>query len=157
MTPLEILKAVKGLESNDIYELYRNRGIEIVHKPELFVHSRCEARIISDIFGRTTVFLRMRPGEKPLFEKFILWHELGHVIVKGPPAKRSEAFTAGIISSPDELEPNIFAVLALFRLSKGIQNLYQLSDHQGIPMDVLHSVVGTLNSDPEFMEYLDSK
>lgn len=156
MKPLEIYKAVKELETHDIYKLYENRGIKIVHNPELFTHSSADARIISDIFGNTTVFLRMRTGEMPWYEEFVLWHEFGHLQTGGL-AFKPQAFNSETIRKREELSQNIFAFFGLLYLSRGIQNFEGSSKHLGIPEDVLQTVMDTLTADPEFSEYVFRK
>lgn len=151
--PLEIYKTVKELETHDIYKLYESRGIRIVHNPELFTHTSADARIITDIFGNTTVFLRMRTGEMPWFEEFVLWHEFGHFKTGGL-AFMPQAFNSEAIQKQEELSQNIFAFFGLLYSSRGSQNFEGSSKHLGIPEDVLQTVMDALTSDPEFSEYV---
>ena len=151
--PLEIYNTVKTLETHDIYKLYANRGIKIVHNPELFTYSSADARIISDVFGNTTVFLRMRPGEAPWFEEFVLWHEFGHFETGGP-AFKPQAFNSETIRKEEELSQNIFAFFGLLYSPRGHQSDDGSFDRLGIPEDVLQVVMDALTSDPEFSEYV---
>ena len=155
MKPLQIYRKVKFLESHDIYELYRNRGIGIVHNPDLFVDNTKVARIISDIFGNTTVFLRMRSGEYPMFENFILWHELGHIETYGL-ALDPESYDAKTKNKQREIECNMFAFFGMFYTNR---RLIRSADSKflGMPEDVLENVITTLSQDEEFMKYLDVK
>ena len=153
---LEIYNTVKTLETHDIYKLYASRGIKIVHNPELFTHSSADARIISDVFGNTTVFLRMRPGEAPWFEEFVLWHEFGHFETGGP-AFKPQAFNSETIRKEEELSQNIFAFFGLLYSSRGHRSDDETINRLGIPEDVLQMVMDTLVSDPEFSEYVNQK
>ena len=151
--PLEIYKTVKELETHDIYKLYENRGIKIVHNPELFTHSSADARIITDIFGNTTVFLRMRTGETPWFEEFVLWHEFGHFETGGL-AFKPQAFNSETIRKQEELSQNIFAFFGLLYSPRGHQGSDGSFERLGIPESVLKTVMDTLTSDQEFSEYI---
>lgn len=155
VTPLEIYKTVKGLETHDIYKLYADRGIKIVHNPDLFTYSSADARIISDIYGNTTVFLRMRTGESPWFEEFILWHEFGHFETGGPTFK-PQAFDSETIRKQEELSQNIFAFFGILYSTKNME-FGESTKHLGIPEDVLQSVMDALISDHEFSEYVIQK
>ena len=154
--PLEIYNTVKTLETHDIYKLYANRGIKIVHNPELFTYSSADARIISDVFGNTTVFLRMRPGEAPWFEEFVLWHEFGHFETGGP-AFKPQAFNSETIRKEEELSQNIFAFFGLLYSPRGHRSNDETINRLGIPEDVLQMVMDTLVSDQEFSEYVNRK
>ena len=127
-----------------------------MHNPELFTYSSADARIISDVFGNTTVFLRMRPGEAPWFEEFVLWHEFGHFETGGP-AFKPQAFNSETIRKEEELSQNIFAFFGLLYSPRGHRSDDETINRLGIPEDALQMVMDTLVSDQEFSEYVNRK
>ena len=154
MKPLVIYKKVKELGSFDIYELYRQKGISIFHKPELFVHSNTDARIITNMYGETNVFLNMRTGENPFYEYFLLWHEFGHFLLYGP-AIQPQTFTPTEQDKLIEVDSNIFAFFGLFSSGGSVRTADGGHKHLGIPEDVLETVLTTLTKDNEFVAYMN--
>lgn len=155
MEPLEILKAVKSLESNDIYDLLYSRGVDISYDPNGFCFTNKDARIITNTFGQTTIFLKLRPGENPKYEIYLLWHEFGHMIVEGrmPGYRHHSLETSG---KAGELDADIFASLALIQNMEEIttNDIEALANEIGAPYDVLDDVIITLALDIDFMDYI---
>lgn len=154
MKPLEIYRKVKELETFDIFELYRQKGISIFHKPELFVHSNTDARIITNIYGRTVVFLNMRSGENPFYEHFLLWHEYGHYLFNEM-AIQPQKFTRSEQGKLIEVDSNIFAFFGLSNSAGSIHTAEGGRKHLGIPEDVLETVMTKLTTDQEFVDYMN--
>ncbi len=154
MTFTETLQLVKKLESDDIYVLLENRGVYIEHCPELFTATKCDARIITNTLGNTGIFLRLRPGEDPLYENYILWHELGHLENEGY-SVRYRSFDKSTASLEAETDANAFAFLALIsKMSAVPDNLYELARKIGMPYLMLSDLMRTMRSDPEFINYI---
>lgn len=153
----EILQLVKNLESDDIYELLNNRGVVIEHRPELFTCSKSDARIITSVLGNTCIFLRLRSGENPQYENYILWHELGHLETEGKSAV-SRAFSENTSNQQEEIEANAFAFLALISQSKVLTpSWYELAKKIGMPYLMLSELMNTMHNDPEFIDYISRK
>ena len=128
----EILQLVKNLESDDIYELLNNRGVVIEHRPELFTCSKSDARIITSVLGNTCIFLRLRSGENPQYENYILWHELGHYILHYHPTLKMN-YRLTTYRELLEQEANLFAVF-------GVLVGEDLTDTHGIDAAIRHGV-----------------
>lgn len=153
----EILQKVKGLESDDIYELLNNRGVVIQHRPDLFIYSDSDARIITNPLGDTWIFLRLRPGESPQYENFILWHELGHLVMEGKSAV-SRSFSQNTSHQQGEIEANTFALLALISQRKSTpSNWYELAHKIGMPYLMLSELMNSMRKDSEFINYISRK
>lgn len=154
MTFTETLQLVKQLESEDIYELLENRGVYIEHRPDLFTASRSDARIITNTLGRTCIFLRLRPGEDPLYENYILWHELGHLENEGY-SVQFRSFSQDTASLETEKDANVFAFLALVsKITAVPDNLYELARRIGMPYLMLSELMYSMRNDAEFMNYI---
>ena len=157
MQSTEIIEQIKKLESSDIYELLNNRGIHIVHRPDLFTFTNSDARIITDIYGNTWIFLSFADGENPVFENFVLWHELGHIETRGR-SVTSRAFDYSTHDHEEEVEANTFAFLALISKMKKIPScMMELAHVTGIPYIVLSELMSRLRRDEAFMNYLMRK
>lgn len=157
MQSTEIIEKIKSLESTDIYELLNNRGIHIVHRPDLFTFTNSDARIITDIYGSTWIFLSFADGENPVFENFVLWHELGHIETRGR-SVISRAFDYSTHDHEEEVEANTFAFLALISKMKKIPScMMELAHVTGIPYIVLSELMSRLRRDEAFMNYLMRK
>lgn len=155
MKPLDILRAVNSLESHDIYELLYRRNVDIKYAPEAFCYTNKDARIITNASGATTIFLRMRAGEQPKYEVYLLWHELGHLITDGlSPGYRHHSLDTS--DEATEREADIFASLGLIQNKSKIitDDVEALAEEIGAPYDVLDDVLFTLALDIEFMDYL---
>lgn len=155
MKPLEILEAVKSLESNDIYDLLYRRGVDIKYDPEGFSFTNKDARIITNTFGQTAIFLKLRPGENPKYEVYLLWHEFGHMIVDGrQPGCRHHSLATS--DKAEERDADIFASLALIQNTQEIttNDIEALANEIGAPYDVLDDVIITLALDIDFMDYI---
>lgn len=145
---------VKELGPVDIYDLYCRCGILIFHQPELFVHSDTDARIITNMYGDTSVFLNMRTGENPFYECFLLWHEFGHYMLNEM-AIQPRSFNLAEQEKLIEVDSNIFAFFGLF--SSG--NFIKTADgyrYPGMPDDVLDMVITILKEDAEFVAYMNN-
>ena len=154
MTFTETLQLVKTLESEDIYTLLENRGVHIEHRPDLFTASKCDARIITNTLGSTCIFLRLRPGEDPLYENYILWHELGHLENEGY-SVRYRTFNQETACEESETDANVFAFLALVsKISAVPDSLYELAHKIGMPYLLLADLMQAMRSDPEFINYV---
>lgn len=155
MKVLDIIAKVKSLESNDIYVLLEKRGVDIYHSPELFNYTDSTARIITDLNGYTSLFLRLRDGENPDLERFILWHELGHIEIEGkqtvPRTYNSETY-----KKSNEADVNIFAFFGLIRSNASISTYSTGSLHEklGIPISISRFIMNRLAQDREFMHYI---
>ena len=157
MDTLHIYSLVKNLESYDIYTLLKNRGIAIYHKPEMFRCLPSDARIITDLYGNTSIFLRFRPGEKPRYEVFILWHELGHIEVEGR-MPYSRSYNLSTHSANDEADSNLFAFFGTTRSHSKLSDTSEdIASQLGMPMVILESVMNRINNDEEFMNYLNEE
>lgn len=153
----ETLRLVKSLESNDIYELLENRGVHIVHSPELFTASKSDARIITSLLGNTWIFLRLRSGEDPVYENYILWHELGHLETEGYSA-RSRSFSLSTSHRENEVSANAFAFLAIVSGMANVPpSLYELAHKIGMPYLMLSELMAAMRNDQEFMHYIYDK
>lgn len=157
MQSTEIIEKIKHLESHDIYELLNNRGIHIEHRPDLFIYTSSYARIITDIYGNTWIFLSFADGEYPVFENFILWHELGHIETRGR-SSATRAFDHSTHGDEEEVEANTFAFLALVSRMKRIPScMMDLAHATGMPYIVLSELMNRLRRDEAFMGYLVRK
>lgn len=158
MKILDIIAKVKNLESKDIYVLLERRGVDIYHRPELFHSTNSAARIITDLNGYTSLFLRMRDGEDPDLEHFILWHELGHIEIEGKQtAPRS--YSIDTYRKSDEADVNIFAFFGMIRSKDSISSydLGSLHEKLGIPISISRFIMNRLSQDSEFMDYIGRK
>ena len=156
MDVLDIYLKVKSLESKDIYLLLESRGVNIFHTPELFKHTESKGRIITDLFGNTSVFLRFNDGEAPFLENFILWHELGHFETEGIDFM-TRSFNFETFTEESESDSNVFAFFGIMN-SMSTKDV-SFVDHAlkaGIPMNIAMDCVHRVRQSERFIAYLNA-
>lgn len=154
MDVLDIYLCVKHLESKDIYLLLESRGVNIFHTPELFKHTKTKGRIITDIFGNTSIFLRFKDGEEPYLENFILWHELGHLETEGI-NYRPRSFNLETFSEDSESDSNVFAIFGILNSrSTPSSSPVDIAVKNGVPLSLVMDCFRRVRQDDEFMGYI---
>lgn len=154
MEILDIYFKVKDLESKNIYLLLEQRGVNIFHTPRLFGCNDSKGRIITDIFGNTSIFLRFNSGEQPDLERFILWHELGHLETEGI-TFRPRSFDPMTFRERDESDPNVFAIFGILHwMNDPSIAPVDLADQLGIPFPIVMNCYNRIRQDEEFMAYI---
>lgn len=155
MEVLDIYFKVKNLESNDIYTLLESRGVNIFHTPELFRNSNSKGRIITDIFGNTSIFLRFKDGENPYLERFILWHELGHLETEGI-SPMARAFNLDYYREEDESDQNVFALFCILNDHNALDiSPVELAEKTGVPFSIILNCYNRIRQDEKFMAYIN--
>ncbi len=133
------------------------RGIVVYHQPELFKNTNKDARIITSPMGNTGIFLNLYDGENPAYERFLLWHEIGHIETDGLSIK-GRFFSASERSKAEEISANIFAFVALVQQQRIIpDNWYELSKKIGMPYLVLSELMMVMQKDHDFIQYLNKQ
>lgn len=107
--------------------------------------------------GNTGIFLNLYDGENPAYERFLLWHEIGHIETDGLSIK-GRFFSASERSKAEEISANIFAFVALVQQQRIIpDNWYELSKKIGMPYLVLSELMMVMQKDHDFIQYLNKQ